>query len=400
MRSLWIIILCGGAIAGVSLGIRQTFGLYLAPISQDLALGREVFALSIGLTNLLWGFGAPFAGAVADKYGPGRVLVAGTLLYLLGLYLIATAAGAPDLIFAGVLIGLGISGTGFTVVLGAVGRAAPAERRGTALGLASMGGSIGQFIALPYAHVLISDFGWSASLIVLTVTAAIMAPLAWGLKGRPQSTGPADEQTLGEALREAIGHRGFGLLTAGFFVCGFHVAFVATHLPAYLADKAFAPWVGATALTLVGLANILGTFSAGRIGEMVEKRLALSVYYLLRSIVILIFILAPLSETSVLIFSFTLGLLWLGTIPLTSGLIATLFGPRYLSMLFGIAFLSHQLGSFLGAWLGGVLYDELTSYDIMWWLSIALGVAAAILHWPIVERPVERLTRQPSPGAA
>ena len=400
MRSLWIIILCGGAIAGVSLGIRQTFGLYLAPISQDLALGREVFALSIGLTNLLWGFGAPFAGAVADKYGPGRVLVTGSLLYILGLYLIATAGGAPDLIFAGILIGLGISGTGFTVVLGAVGRAAPADRRGTALGLASMGGSIGQFIALPYAHVLISDFGWSASLIVLTATAAVMAPLAWGLKGRPPSTGAADQQTLGEAFREAIRHRGFALLTAGFFVCGFHVAFVATHLPAYLADKAFAPWVGATALTLVGLANIFGTFGAGRLGEMVEKRLALSVYYLLRSVVILLFILAPLSETSVLVFAFTLGLLWLGTIPLTSGLIATLFGPRYLSMLFGIVFLSHQLGGFLGAWLGGVLYDELASYDIMWWLSIALGVAAAILHWPIVERPVERLTRQVSPRTA
>ena len=396
MNRLWTIILCGGAIVGLAVGIRQSFGLFLTPISQDLALGREVFALAIGLVNLLWGAFAPLAGAVADKFGPARVVVAGALFYCGGLYLISAAGGESDLVIAGALLGVGMSGLGFTVVLGAVGRAAPPERRSTALGLASMGGSIGQFAALPYAHLLIEQMGWQSSLIVLMFTAALMAPLAWGLAGRPDTAEQAAPQTLREALGEAVVHRGFVLLTAGFFVCGFHVTFVATHLPSYLADRAFEPWLGATALTLVGLANIFGVAAAGRVGQMVEKRLALAVYYLLRSAVFLVFILVPLSQTSVLVFAFALGLLWLGTVPLTSGLVATLFGPRYMSMLFGIVFLSHQVGGFLGAWLGGYIYDVFGSYAAMWWLSIALGVVSALLHWPIREVPVERLAPQPA----
>jgi len=396
MRPLWVIILCGGAIAGLSVGVRQSFGLYLLPISNDLSVGREVVGLSFGLVTLLWGLLAPLTGAIADRFGTARVVLAGTLFYCLGLYTMATATGEASLITAGVLIGLGMSGLGFTVVLGAVGRAAPPERRSTALGLASMGGSIGQFVALPYAHLLISNLGWASSMFVLLVTASLMAPLAWGLVSKPHAHVYAHDQTLREALREAIHHRGFLLLTAGFFVCGFHVMFIATHLPAYLADSGFPPWVGAAALTLVGLANIFGTLGAARLGDFIEKRLALSIYYTLRSLVFLIFIMVPLTEASVLIFAFALGLLWLGTVPLTSGLVATLFGPRYLSMLFGIVYMSHHIGSFTGAWLGGYIYDAFGSYTAMWWLSIALGLVSAMFHYPIKERPVARLAAQPA----
>jgi len=396
MRPLWVIIVCGGAIAGLSVGIRQSFGLYLPPISVDLGIGREAVGFSFGLVTLLWGVLAPFTGAIADRFGTGRVVIAGALSYCLGLYTIATATGESDLVTAGILVGLGLSGLGFTVVLGAVGRAAPPERRSTALGLVSMGGSIGQFVALPYAHLLISNLGWASSMFVLLVTASLMAPLAWGLASKPHAHAHAHDQTLSEALREAIHHRGFLLLTAGFFVCGFHVMFIATHLPAYLADSGFPPWVGAAALTLVGLANIFGTLGAARLGDFIEKRLALSIYYTLRSLVFLVFIMVPLTEASVLIFAFTLGLLWLGTVPLTSGLVATLFGPRYMSMLFGIVFMSHNIGSFTGAWLGGFVYDSFGSYAAMWWLSIALGLVSAMFHYPIKERPVARLAAQPA----
>jgi len=394
MNRLWTIIVCGGAIVGISVGIRQSFGLYLTPISEDLGLGREVFALTIGLVNLFWGALAPIAGALADKFGPARVAVAGALVYCAGIYAIATADGETALVMAGGLIGIGMSGLGFTVVLGAVGRAAPPEKRSMALGFASMGGSIGQFAALPYAHVLIETMGWESSLIVMMFTAALMAPLAWGLREGPAAAEQAGRQTIAEALGEALGHRGFILLTAGFFVCGFHVTFVATHLPAYLADRAFEPWLGASALTLVGLANIFGVVAAGRIGQVIEKRLALGYYYLLRSGLFLAFILVPPSEISVLAFAFTLGLLWLGTVPLTSGLVATLFGPRHMSMLFGIVFFSHQVGGFLGAWLGGYIYDGFGSYTAMWWISIALGIISALFHWPIREIPVERLAAE------
>jgi predicted MFS family arabinose efflux permease len=259
-----------------------------------------------------------------------------------------------------------------------------------------MGGSIGQFVALPYAYLLISNLGWASSMFVLLVTASLMAPLAWGLVSKRHAPLQAHDQTLSEALSEAFRHRGFLLLTAGFFVCGFHVMFISTHLPAYLADAGFAPWLGAAALTLVGLANIFGTLGAARLGDFIEKRLALSIYYALRSLVFFVFIMVPLTEASVLIFAFSLGLLWLGTVPLTSGLVATLFGPRYMSMLFGIVFMSHNVGSFAGAWLGGYVYDSFGSYTAMWWLSIALGLVSAMFHYPIKERPVARLAAQPA----
>ena len=394
-RPFWLVIVAAGAIISVNMGIRQTFGLFLGPISLDLGLGRESFALSMGLLNLVWGISAPFSGAIADKYGAGRVVAVGAAIYISGIYMMSAASDQGELITAGVIIGLGVSGTGFTAVLGAVGRAAPEEKRSMALGLASMGGSIGQFLALPYTHVLIDNFGWVSSLVVLAATATLMAPLGWLISGKPQSETGQSSQTLRQAIGEAMRHPGFLLLTAGFFVCGFHIVFIAVHLPSFLSDKGFGPEMGTAALTMIGFTNILGTYICGRLGQRMEKRTVLSMLYFARAIVFLALMLVPLNTTTVLMFSAAIGFLWLGTVPLTSGLVATLFGPRWMSMLFGIVFLSHQVGSFLGAWLGGYLYDIFQSYDVMWWISIGLGLMAMLLHMPIQERPVPRLASTP-----
>ena len=387
---LWAVIAMGGGIIGISLGIRHTFGLFLTPISQDLGLGREAFALAMGLQNIVWGLSAPFFGAIADKYGAGRVVVVGAVLYFAGLWLTASAGSEQDLVLAGLIIGLGVSASGFTAVLGAIGRAAPAERRQTALALASMAGSIGQFVALPYAQVLIEGFGWVTAMAAIAITAGIMVPLAWGVAGAPAAKADARTQTLAQALREAMANPSFLLLTAGFFVCGFHVVFVGTHLPAFLADQGFEPWLGALCLGVIGFVNIIGTYVFGRAGQFREKRLVLSWIYLARAVVFALILVVPLNVPTVLMFATAIGFLWLGTVPLTSGLVAVLFGPRWMSMLFGIVFLSHQVGSFLGAWLGGYIFDAVQSYDIMWWLSVGLALLAALLHWPIKERPVER----------
>ncbi len=404
-RRAWIAILCGGGILAVIVGLRQSLGLFLPPISVELGLGRETFALGIGLMNLVWGLGAPFAGALADRHGAGRVAALGSLLYAGGLLAMTLGGQGEQLLAGGVLLGLGLSGAGFSVVLGAVGRAAPPERRSAALGLASVGGSIGQFLALPYTHLLIGGFGWSLSLAILAATAALTVPLARGIAGAtvaPDAAPDADPdapgaQSLGEAVREACRHRGFRLLTAGFFVCGFHLAFVTVHLPAYLGDLGLPSWLAAAALTLVGLCNIIGTLGCGLLGQRYPKKSVLSLLYLLRALVFLAFLVVPVSEASVLAFGAAMGFLWLGTVPLTSGLVAQIFGPAYMSMLFGIVFLSHQVGGFGGAWLAGYLYDLTGSYDLMWWLSVALGLASAALHWPIDERPVARL--RPAPAA-
>ncbi|MGD9866423.1 MAG: MFS transporter [Hyphomicrobiales bacterium] len=391
-KPLWIIIACAALAIGLGMGIRQTFGLFLEPVSQDIGLGREVFALSMGLQNLLWGISAPFFGAFADKYGAGRVVLAGGVLYAAGLVMLAASAGGGQVVASGLLLGLGVSGLGFTAVLGAVGRAAPPEKRSGALGMASAGGSFGQFAALPYAHVFLESAGWSMTLLLLAVLTVLAVPAAWGVSGKPQSAAGASTQTVSHAFREAMTHKGFLLLTAGFFVCGFHVTFVATHLPAFLGDRSFEPWLGAAALSLIGLANVAGTYICGRAGQVMEKRKALSYLYLGRAVVFLGFLFIPLTEFTVLALSMAIGLLWLGTIPLTSGLIATLFGPKWMSMLFGLVFFAHQIGGFLGAWLGGYVFDALRSYDAMWWMSSGLGVWAALLHWPIVEKPVARLS--------
>jgi len=391
-RRLWILILAAGTILALSLGFRQSLGLFLTPISADLGIGRGEFALGMGLMNLVWGLASPFAGAVADRHGAGRVAAVGGLCYAAGLAAMTLAGSDGDqLLFGGMLIGLGLSGAGFSVILGTVGRAAPPEKRSLALGIASMGGSIGQFAALPYSHSLIGGVGWSTALIVLAATSLLIVPLAAGVAGTPTQTGDHGNQTLSQALGEALRHRGFLYLNAGFFVCGFQLAFIAIHLPGFLADAGFAPWLATTALVLVGVCNIVGSYACGLLGGWYPKKTVLSLLYVARGLILVAFLVVPVSEVSVLVFGAAMGFLWLGTVPLTSGLVAVLFGTAHLSMLFGIVFLGHQVGGFLGAWLAGYLYDLTGAYDIMWWLSAALALAAAALHWPIAERPVPRL---------
>lgn len=388
-RRLWTIVLCGGAIMCFALGLRQCLGLYLEPISQAQDGGRASFALGMGLMNLFWGLASPFSGAVADRYGAGRVAVVGGVCYVLGLLALRLAGDGGQFIAGGVLIGIGLSGCGFSVILGTVGRAAPEQHRSMALGIATMGGSIGQFVLLPYAHMTIAGLGWSMSLLAIAATAALMVPLAWGVAGKPAAA--TGQQSVREAFDEACAVPSFWLLNAGFFVCGFHLAFIGIHLPAYLHDQGFAPWLAVATLTLVGLFNCIGSYSWGALGGSYSKKSLLSLLYLLRGGVFLVFILLPPSEITVLAFGVAMGLLWLGTVPLTSGLIATMFGTRYMSMLFGIVFLGHQVGGFLGAWLAGYLFDATGSYDIMWWLCVLLGVLSALLHWPIREQSYSRL---------
>ena len=390
---LWVIILCGATAMTLSLGIRASFGLFLGPMSVDLAMSREAFAIALAAQNLLWGIVAPFAGAIADKYGPIRVCMVGGVVYAAGLVLAASGAsvGVAQLGLAAVGIALGIAG--FSVVLGAVGRAAPPEHRSLALGIASAGGSFGQFAIVPVSQAFVTSYGWSTALMLLAAISSMLVPLAYGLGER--KIVPGMNQTIGQAVREASGHSGFWFLTAGFFVCGFQVTFVAVHLPAFIADKGLPAWLGAASLSLIGLFNIAGTLIAGWLGGRYRKKYVLSLLYLLRSLAFVLFLIAPVSETSVLVFGAALGFLWLGTVPLTSGLVAQIFGPAYMSMLYGGVFLSHQVGSFLGAWLGGRVYDATGSYDAIWWASVALGIVAAILHAPIADRT---LVRAPAPA--
>lgn len=392
-RQIWTITICGGLILAIALGFRQTLGIFLPPIESDLNLGREEFALGMGLMNLLWGLGAPITGAIADRYGAVLILIISGAIYAAGLAVMTISGSGEQFLTAGLLQGLALSGVGFSVILGVVGRAAPEEKRGLALGIASTLGSFGQFAATPFAHLLLDNYSWTTTLLIMASCSLIIVPLAFGVtenrKNNPlQSSGP--QQSLKEAFMEATSLPSFWYLTAGFFVCGFQVVFVAVHMPAYLADLKFEPWLGVLSLTLIGLGNIIGSFACGVLGDKYSRKYLLSLLYLLRSALITIFILIPASETSVIIFSFTIGLLWLGTVPLTSGLIAQIFGPVFMSMLFGIAFLSHQVGSFLGSWLAGRVYDSTGSYDLIWWSAILLGILASILHWPISEKPVER----------
>jgi predicted MFS family arabinose efflux permease len=395
---MWIVIVCGAALITVTMGLRAGFGLFLAPISADLGMGREVFSLAVAVQNLVWGAASPFFGGLADKYGAVRVSVVGTALYIAGLVLMAFTSGPFEVIAGNLLIGLALGAAGLSTVIGSVSRMVPADRRSMVLGILTAGGSIGQFALVPVTQIFIDGFGWSAAFIGLAIIAASMFPLIWGVREAPKAAAVSRGQTVREALAEAFTHRGFWLLTVGFFVCGFHVVFVAVHLPAYLGDKGMPGWLGATTLMLVGLFNIIGSYGAGVLGGRFQKKNILTILYLLRSLVFLLFILLPLSNFTVLAFGALLGLLWLSTVPLTSGLIGTVFGPAYMSMLYGVVFFSHQIGSFFGAWLGGKLYDMFGSYDAMWWISVALGLGAAALHCPIAERPVPRLA--PAMGAA
>ena len=396
-RPLWLVILAAGTIVALAMGLRQVMGLYLKPLSDELGVGREPFSNAMAIANLTWGALTIVAGAVADKYGAGRVLVACGLATVASFYLMATAQSPMDLYIAGVLAGAGVAGTGVPALVGAVGRAAPVERRTAAIASLGMASGIGALIAFPYAHILIETIGWKASLMVISATCLLILPLAWPLAGKPVAqAGLTKSQSLTEAFGEAFRHPSFWLLTSGFFVCGFHLAFYGVHLPAFVSDLGMPSWVGVWALMAVGIANIIGTYAAGQSARFVERRVGLSFIYFMRSFAFLALLFLPLTPWLIIGISALLGLFWLSTVPLTSTLVGIFFGTQWMSMLFGFVFLSHQLGSFLGLWLAGTLYDATKSYDTMWWICIALALFAALIHWPIRERPVARLSEQPA----
>ncbi|MGH8668970.1 MAG: MFS transporter [Burkholderiales bacterium] len=374
----------------LALGTRQSFGLFLRPMSLDLGWGREAFSFAIALQNLVWGCAMPFAGAIADRYGGGRVVAAGGLAY--GAGLLAMAYSTTPLGFnlaAGLLVGLGLSCTGFGVVMAVVARAFPPEKRSLAVGIVGACGSFGQFAMLPGAHVLISGYGWLAALLVLAFMAFIMVPLGAALAGRNAAAHESD-QSIGGALAEAAQHRGFWLLTASFFVCGFQTIFVMTHLPAYLVDRGLTATQGMTALAVIGLFNILGSYVCGALGGRYSKRLILAWIYAVRAVAIGVFIAAPLTAGGTYLFAAVLGITWLGTVPLTNSLVGQIFGVKFLSTLFSISFLGHQLGAFVGAWAGGAVYDLTGSYQTVWLAAIAMSVVAAALCVPIDERAILR----------
>ncbi|MDB6142405.1 MAG: transporter [Pseudomonas sp.] len=395
MTSVWRtsgwILLGSALILALSLGVRHGFGLFLAPMSAQFGWGREVFAFAIAFQNLIWGLAQPFAGALADRFGAAKVVFIGGVLYALGLTFMGMSSSPLSLsLSAGVLIGIGLSGTSFSVILGVVGRALPPEKRSMGMGVASAAGSFGQFAMLPTTLGLIGWLGWSAALLVLGLLVALILPLVTMLKDVPTPL-TGGEQTLREALHEACTHSGFWLLALGFFVCGFQVVFIGVHLPAYLVDQHLPAKVGTTVLALIGLFNVFGTYTAGWMGGRLSKPRLLTGLYLLRAVVIGLFLWIPVTEVTAYAFGVAMGLLWLSTVPLTNGTVATLFGVRNLSMLGGIVFLFHQLGAFLGGWLGGVVYDRTGSYDLIWQVSILLSLLAAALNWPVRERPVARL---------
>ncbi len=388
---VWLMILAASSAVGIAMGLRQVMGLYMKPLTTELGVGREEFALAIAIANIVWGIAAPFMGAVSDTYGSARIVMAGGLCGAAGLLLTMTAASPMQLYAAGVLLGLGVAGSGINALVGAVSRMVPPERRAAAVATLGLGSGTGILVALPYAHLLMEWTGWKTSLAWLAATALLVVPLAMAVRDKPAGDAAAARgQTLREALAEAFAHRGFWLLTASFFVCGFHVVFYGAHLPAYVADLGMPDSVAVAALTVVGLGNLAGTWLAGEWGKRLPKRWGLALIYGARSIVFLGFLFLPMTPATVIALSAAVGLLWLSTVPLTSTLVATFFGPAWMTMLYGIVFLAHQLGAFLGVWLGGVVFDRLKSYDAMWWISVALGLLAALVTVPIVERPAPR----------
>ncbi len=391
-RTPAVMLAAGAAILAVSLGIRHAFGLFLAPMTRDNGWTREVFALAMALQNLAWGAAQPFAGRLADRYGAGKAILGGTVLYVAGLALMAQAHGTPALVTSGLLVGFGLSGTTFPVVFGAIARSTPPSRRSLAMGIAMSVGSLGQFAMLPGTLSSIEAIGWASTLLILAALGATMVPLSSALFERAGAETPGEPpMSFREVLAEALAHRGFWLLSFGFFVCGFHVVFIATHLPAFLVDRGLGAKTGAIVLALVGLFNIAGSYLAGVLGDRLSKPGVLVGIYALRAAVIAAFVALPVTELSAYAFGAAMGLLWLSTVPLTNGTVAVLFGVRNMSMLGGVVFFFHQLGAFLGGWLGGRVYVVTGSYDVVWWLSIALAVAAALLNVPIREVPVARL---------
>ena len=389
---VWVIILVAATLVGIAMGVRQAMGLYVKPLSEDLGLGREAFSMAIAIANIVWGVVAPFSGAMSDRYGSGLVVVCGGLATASGLYMLYSAKSESDLLISGVLLGLGVAGSGINALVGAVGRAAGPERRTAAVAKLGIGSGIGVLIAIPYTHFLIETFGWQTSLAILAATALMIIPLAIPLSGRPkQAEATTLDLTLTEALGEAFSHPSFWLLIAGFFVCGFHVVFYAVHLPPFVADQGLDPMVAVIALTVVGIGNLIGTYLSGWWGQRYPKHWGLSLIYFMRAVIFIGFLYLPITPEFVIGASALLGIFWLSTIPLTSGLVATFFGPKWMTMLYGIVFFSHQVGSFFGAWFAGYIFDQTKSYDMVWWISVALGLFAALIHIPIREAPVPRL---------
>lgn len=389
-RTPTLILIVGCIILTLSMGVRHTAGLFLQPMTADHGWSRETFSFAIALQNLVWGLASPFAGALADRHGAGRTVLGAALLYVLGLVLMAQA-GSPltfDL-SAGVLVGLGLSGTTFAVIMGVIGRHTTPAKRSLALGIASAGGSFGQFAVLPVGQMLISTYGWQSALVLLAAGVGLIAPLAWALADGHKPAAAAG-QSVGEALREAGGERSFHYLFWGYFVCGFQTAFIMLHLPSYLVDSGLSANIGMTAVALIGLFNIFGSFIFGWGGGRYSKKNLLALIYALRAVAILVFMLLPMSTASAWAFAAVMGLLWLGTVPLTNGLVAQIFGLRYMSMLTGVVFLGHQLGSFLGAWLGGRIFDETGAYFLAWALAVGLSLLATLCSWPIDEKPLAR----------
>ena len=395
-RIFWTVIICAALVSSLGMGIRQNFGLFLPPMTEDLGLGREAFAFAMALQNIIWGLCTPLTGALADKYGSGRMIALGGVVYAGGLYIMSGATDVTDLnIGAGLFIGFGQAAAGFAVVLAAVARRVPAAKRSLALGIATAGGSFGQFYMAPVSLGLIETIGWSTALLYIAGLALVMVALATGLTGNSSDTREGDPaQTLGAAVREAAGHKGYWYLTSGFFVCGFQISFIAVHFPAFLGDAGFSAATGATAIALIGFFNIIGTYGCGVLGGRYSKKYLLSSLYFLRAVLVAVFLMLPVTELTVLVFASVMGVLWLGTVPLTSGLVAQIFGVRYMATLFGVVFFSHQLGSFIGVWWGGYSFDTTGSYDQVWMASIALGLLAALLHLPITESPLRPVAQE------
>ena len=387
------VLICGAAIVTLSMGIRHGFGLWLQPVTQAQNWTRETFAFAIAIQNIVWGISGIFAGMVADRFGAFKVIIVGAILYALGL--VGMAHSPTPLLFsmsAGVLIGMAQAGTTYTVIYGVIGRNVSADRRSWAMGVAAAAGSFGQFLMVPTEGFLISHFGWQEALVILGIAALLIVPLSWGLRepGFSGGTVPPREQSIVQALREAFKYPSFQLLMAGYFVCGFQVVFIGVHMPSYLKDKGLSPQVASYALALIGLFNVFGTYAAGALGQRMPKKNILSFIYFTRAVVITVFLLVPLSPMSVYVFSSVMGVLWLSTVPPTNATVAQIFGVAHLSMLGGFVFFSHQVGSFMGVWLGGFLYDRTGSYDIVWYIAIALGIFAGLINLPIKEAPIQR----------
>lgn len=394
LQTVPIVLAAGSLIAILSFGPRSTMGFFLTPMTSEYGWGREVFALAIALQNLVWGAAQPFVGMLADKFGTAKVLTGGALLYALGLALMATTSDPLTLqLTAGVLIGLGIAGSAFLLVTSAFARLLPPEMRAIGFGIGTAAGSVGQFIFAPLGQAFISSYGWHTALIIMAATVLAIPALSYVIRGRPQAAAVRageKDQSIPEALREAFSHGSYRLLVAGFFVCGFQIAFITVHLPPYLADIGIPALYAGYGLALIGLFNIIGSLSSGVLTGRMPKRWLLAAIYLARALAIAVYITLPPSVPATLVFAAAMGLLWLSTVPPTQQLVAMMFGTRYLATLFGFVFFSHQVGSFLGVWLGGFLYDRTGSYTPVWWISVGLGVFAAIVHMPIVERPVPR----------